>query len=40
MIREYLGQWGGQATAALTPEEKEELIRLLLKMMPEKGGKA
>lgn len=40
VIREYLGQWGGQATAALTPEEKEELIRLLLKMMPEKGGKA
>lgn len=36
VIREYLGQWGSQVTAELTDDEKAELIRLLMKMMPER----
>lgn len=39
VIREYLGQWGSQVTAELTDEEKAELIRLLMKMMPKRDGK-
>lgn len=36
VIREYLSQWGSQVTVELTDEEKAELIRLLMKMMPER----
>lgn len=31
MIRRYLGQWGNEATASLSGEEKETLIALLMK---------
>jgi DNA-binding MarR family transcriptional regulator/GNAT superfamily N-acetyltransferase len=32
VIRDYLAQWGNQTAASLTPEEKQELLRLLAKM--------
>lgn len=32
VIRNYLGQWGENVTAELTPEEKTTLLRLLTKM--------
>ncbi len=44
VIRDYLGQWGTQVSAPLTPEEKETLLALLTKMQraaaPSSRGRA